>query len=112
MFMEKYISRRVFIKGLAGLAAMEGSVSIGWGYYVNLPKFGAGPSGRRSERVLNSPNWDGSKFENYEPILNIVKHSEDDEEDNGYSYKLLLPEIGELVAIPSDKEYPQWWIDI
>lgn len=56
---------------------------------------------------MNSPNWDGSKFENYEPILNIVKHSEDDEEDNGYSYKLLLPEIGELVAIPSDKEYPQ-----
>ena len=47
---------------------------------------------------MNSPNWDGSKFENYEPILNIVKHSEDDEEDNGYSYKLLLPEIGELVA--------------
>ena len=63
---------------------------------------------------MNSPNWDGSKFENYEPILNIVKHSEDDEEDeedNGYSYKL-LPEIGELVAIPSDKEYPQWCIDI
>lgn len=64
---------------------------------------------------MNSPNWDGSKFENYEPILNIVKHSEDDEEDeedNGYSYKLLPPEIGELVAIPSDKEYPQWCIDI
>ena len=30
---------------------------------------------------MKSPNWDGSKFENYEPILNIVKHSEDDEED-------------------------------
>ena len=60
---------------------MAGTVSIGGGYYVNLPKFGAGPSGRRSERVLNSPNWDGSEFENYEPILNIVKHSEDDEED-------------------------------
>ena len=91
---------------------MAGTVSIGGGYYVNLPKFGAGPSGRRSERVLNSPNWDGSKFKNYEPTLNIVKHSEDDEADNGYSYKLLVPEIGELVAIPSDKEYPQWWIDI
>ena len=58
---------------------------------------------------MNSPNWDGSKFENYEPILNIVKHSEDDEEDKGFirtMMDLVLPEKGKGIpahAVPAVK---------
>lgn len=41
---------------------------IGSGVYVSQPKFGSSPLGRRLERVWSSPNWDGEKFENYEPF--------------------------------------------
>ena len=43
---------------------------IGSGFFVNQPKFGIAPYGRRLERVLSSPNWNGRKFENYEPFGN------------------------------------------
>lgn len=75
-FFNKKISRRTLIKGAIGLAAVAGAAGAGGAYYVNLPKFGEKPTGRRLERVLNSPNWDGSKFENFEPIVNITTHEE------------------------------------
>ncbi|MDO4203509.1 MAG: MBL fold metallo-hydrolase [Selenomonadaceae bacterium] len=59
------MSRRSFLKGLGGAILLSG---IGSGVYVSQPKFGCSPSGRRLERVLSSPNWDGGKFENYEPF--------------------------------------------
>lgn len=70
---KKTLSRRIFLKIGAALAATLGFAGIGGGWYVSLPKFGAVPKGRRLQRVLASPNWDGAKFENYEPIVNVVK---------------------------------------
>lgn len=61
------------MKAIIGATALAGTVGIGGGYYVNLPKFGAKPQGRRLERVLASPHWNGTEFENFEPILNLMR---------------------------------------
>lgn len=51
------------MKAIIGATALAGTVGIGGGYYVNLPKFGAKPQGRRLERVLASPHWNGTEFD-------------------------------------------------
>lgn len=97
--MKKIISRRNFIKGIMGLTAFAGTIGIGGGYYVNLPKFGGKPEGRRLERVLSSPNWNGKQFENYEPIINKAKS---DKNEDGFIKAMM-----EIISPTKGKGIPQ-----
>lgn len=99
--MKKIFSRRNFIKAMLGVSALVGAVSIGGGYYVNLPKFGAKAEGRRLDRVLSSPNWDGAKFENYEPIVNVVKSDKNEDGFLKAMMEIVSPTKGK--GIPSNK---------
>lgn len=89
---------------------------------MNLPKFGGKPVGRRLDRVLSSPNWDGSKFENFEPIVNVVKAEKNEDGFIKAMLEIISPTKGkgipeavipaiksDLNKIPNDGIYVVWF---
>ena len=101
------MTRRGFLKGLAGVAGAGGAVALGGRAFLNLPRFGRLPQGKRLERILDSPNYLGGAFRN-RPSAYVTPYRHDDGR-GGVRNALfrkdelrLVPNAGEIPVVKSD----------
>ncbi len=87
---------------MAILAAIILITSTGIFSFLNQPKFGKKPSGKRLEQIKQSPNWENNSFKNIHPTPDLTE---------GVSYIKVLKEfflerkdnIKPNIALPSEK---------
>ena len=101
------MTRRGFLKGLAVGAGAGGALALGWRTFLNLPRFGRLPQGKRRERILASPNYRDGAFRN-RPTAYVPPYRPDDGR-GGVRNALfrkdelrLVPKAGEIPVVKSD----------
>ena len=101
------MTRRGFLKGLAVGAGAGGALALGWRTFLNLPRFGRLPQGKRLERILASPNYQDGAFRN-RPSAYVPPYRHDDGR-GGVRNALfrkdelrLVPNAGEIPVVKSD----------
>lgn len=101
------MTRRGFLKGLVVGAGAGGALALGWRTFLNLPRFGRLPQGKRLERILASPNYRDGAFRN-RPTAYVPPYRPDDGH-GGVRNALfrkdelrLVPKAGEIPVMKSD----------
>ena len=101
------MTRRSFLKGLAGGVGAVGALALGGRAFLNLPRFGRLPQGKRLERVLASPNYRNGAFRN-RPTAYVPPYRPDDGRGGVWDALFrknelrLVPKAGEIPAVKSD----------
>ena len=104
------MTRRGFLKGLAVGAGAGGALALGWRTFLNLPRFGRLPQGKRLERILASPNYRDGAFRN-RPSAYVPPYRHDDGR-GGYDERFRQIEerfLGIDLAILENGQYNVRW---